>query len=139
MLEPQCKKHAIDLKFESAVPTRFWADAQQLEQVLINLIQNAAESIEHNGTITLRARADRAWLKGSPADAVMIEVEDTGAGIPPEVKEKIFDPFFSTKEHGTGLGLPISARIVEQHGGRLEFDSEAGHGTVLRIVLPVHS
>ncbi|PYI88091.1 MAG: hypothetical protein DME26_04165, partial [Verrucomicrobia bacterium] len=67
------------------------------------------------------------------------EVEDTGAGIPPEVKEKIFDPFFSTKEHGTGLGLPISARIVEQHGGRLEFDSEAGHGTVFRIVLPAHS
>ena len=69
----------------------------------------------------------------------MIEVEDTGAGIPAELKEKIFDPFFSTKTHGTGLGLPISARIIDKHNGFLEYESKAGQGTIFRIVLPAVS
>jgi signal transduction histidine kinase len=109
---------------------------------LINLIQNAAEAIGADGTITLSAHRDGGRLKGSK-DSVVLEVEDTGPGIPRDVQEKLFDPFFSTKENGTGLGLAISAQIVEKHGGLIEFDSQQGQGTTFRLVLPaangVHS
>jgi signal transduction histidine kinase len=139
LLLPQCQKRGIDLRLESVVPIQFRADAQQLKQVLINLIQNAADSIEQKGAIFLRARTGEVWIKNNLKEAVMIEVEDTGAGIPAEFKEKIFDPFFSTKTNGTGLGLPISARIIDKHNGFLEFESKAGEGTIFRIVLPAVS
>ena len=68
---------------------------------------------------------------------VVLEVADTGRGIPPEVGKRLFDPFFSTKENGTGLGLSIAARIVEKHGGALQYRSRANHGTTFGVVLPV--
>ena len=80
-------------------------DPHQIEQVLINLIRNAAESIERDGTITLRVRTGTARLTGRTCPVVMLEVSDTGKGIPPEVRKRMFDPFFTTKEEGTGLGL----------------------------------
>src|SRR5262249_24767140 len=110
---------------------------QQLKQVLIILLQNSAESIEKGGTITLRARWGAERLKGEVTDVVIIEVEDTGSGIPPEVQERLFDPFFSTKSYGTGLGLPIAAKILDGHGGVLAFQTEPGKGTTFRIVLPM--
>ena len=64
---------------------------------------------------------------------------DTGKGIPPEVRKRLFDPFFTTKEAGTGLGLSIAARIVEKHGGALEYQTQPGHGTTFGIVLPAIS
>src|SRR5205823_14418777 len=67
-----------------------------------------------NGTVTLRLRLGTARLGGKSAKAVTLEVADTGPGIPPDVEKRLFDPFFSTKETGTGLGLPIAARIVER-------------------------
>jgi signal transduction histidine kinase len=67
----------------------------------------------------------------------VLEVTDTGKGIPPEVEKRLFDPFFTTKEAGTGLGLSIAARIVEKHGGALEYQTRPGHGTTFGIVLPV--
>src|ERR1035438_637959 len=112
------------------------ADPHQIEQVLINLVQNAAESMEGGGTITLRARVGKARLNGSTKPAVMLEVSDTGKGVPPEVKRRMFDPFFTTKEEGTGLGLAISLRIVEKHGGTLECRSEVNRGTTFAILLP---
>jgi signal transduction histidine kinase len=63
-------------------------------------------------------------------------VSDTGKGIPPEAEKRLFDPFFSTKETGTGLGLPIAARIVERHGGMLQYQTRPGHGTTFGVVLP---
>jgi len=69
-------------------------------------------------------------------DAISLEVQDTGGGIPPEVQARLFDPFFTTKPSGTGLGLSIARRIVEKHGGTLRFETGA-KGTVFRIVLPV--
>ena len=104
---------------------------------MINLITNAADSIEHDGVITLRARKDQARLKGRNSDVVVIEVEDTGQGIPPEVQQRLFDPFFSTKEEGTGLGLPIAANIIDKHGGLLEFKTDPGKGTTFAILLPL--
>ncbi|HXI51347.1 MAG TPA: ATP-binding protein, partial [Candidatus Saccharimonadales bacterium] len=108
----------------------------QLKQVLINLIQNAADAIGRKGTIILRARQDEVRIAGRPTRSVVLEVEDSGTGIPPEVQERLFDPFFSTKENGTGLGLPIAAKIIDQHNGLLDFDTREGHGTTFRVILP---
>ncbi len=112
------------------------ADAAQLKQVLINLVRNAVEAVEGDGTITLRVRASQATLNGRQCDTAILEVADTGRGISPEVEKRLFDPFFTTKEAGTGLGLSIAARIVEKHGGALQYRTRTGHGTTFGIVLP---
>jgi signal transduction histidine kinase len=77
-------------------------DGEQMKQVLINLVQNAADSIGRDGAITLRARADRKPLGQVETDVVILEVADTGSGITPEVEKRLFDPFFTTKPEGTG-------------------------------------
>ena len=84
----------------------------------------------------MRTRTTRARLGGRETDAVILEVSDNGQGIPPEVQKRLFDPFFSTRETGTGLGLPIAARIVEKHGGLLQYQTWPGHGTTFGVVLP---
>lgn len=132
----QLAKASIQLKVESVPDIWVRADPYQIEQVLINLVQNAAESMEGGGTITVRARIGKGRLGGSKQPAVILEVSDTGKGIPPEVKKRMFDPFFTTKEEGTGLGLAISLRIVEKHGGTLECRSEVNRGTTFAILLP---
>lgn len=133
---PQLEKTSIRLKLESVPDIWVRVDPHQIEQVLINLIQNAAESMEGDGTITLRARTGTARLATRARSVVMLEVSDTGKGIPPEVQKRMFDPFFTTKEEGTGLGLAISSRIVEKHGGALECHSEMNRGTTFTILLP---
>jgi signal transduction histidine kinase len=112
------------------------ADAQQLKQVLINLIQNAAQSIERTGTVTLGLRCDRGTLGGASQSVAVLSVADSGRGIPPEIEKRLFDPFFTTKEGGTGLGLAVAARIVEKHGGLLRYETEVNRGTVFEVVLP---
>jgi signal transduction histidine kinase len=117
----------------------FAADRQQLDQVLINLAQNAADSMPAGGTLTLRARAGAAELSKKRQAVVMIDVVDTGVGIPPEAQKRLFDPFFSTKDGGTGLGLAIAARIVERHGGVMQFSTRRDHGTTFTVVIPIES
>ena len=129
LLNPQLKKASIVLKLETSKPVWIRADTQQIKQVLINLIQNSADSIGQNGVITLRAR-------NGAGDFAIMEVADNGKGIPSDVQKRLFDPFFTTKEGGTGLGLPIAARIVEKHGGELRYQTQPNHGTVFSIVLP---
>jgi signal transduction histidine kinase len=136
LFAPQLKRLSIEFKMDSMSPVPFLADPVQLKQVLINLVQNAADSIGSRGTVTLRARAAENRLSGRPVKAVVLEIEDTGSGIPPEVQERLFDPFFSTKENGTGLGLAIAAKIIDQHKGTLDFETRLGHGTIFRIALP---
>lgn len=136
LLAPQLEKSNIRLAYENSVSARVRVDTQQIKQVLINLIQNAAESIGHDGSVTLRARLDAARLGDRITDAVIIEVSDTGSGIPPEVEKRLFDPFFTTKESGTGLGLSIAARIVEKHGGSLQYQTQVNRGTTFGIVMP---
>lgn len=133
---PQLEKASIRLNLESAPDIWVRVDPHQIEQVLINLIQNAAQSLAGDGTITLRVRTGTARLAARVRPVVMLEVSDTGKGIPPEVQKRMFDPFFTTKEEGTGLGLAIAARIVEKHGGALECRSEANRGTTFAILLP---
>jgi PAS domain S-box-containing protein len=107
--------------------------AQRLEQVVVNLIQNACLALENpSQAIEITAAHDRR------SDTVRITVRDEGAGIRPEDLPRVADPFFSTRagQGGTGLGLPISLKILKEHGGRLELDSAPGAGTRARIVLP---
>jgi signal transduction histidine kinase len=139
LLAPQLRRQAIDLNLASITDSRFHADPHQLKQVLINIIQNAADSIGHKGAITLRAVQNEVELGGQSLRAIILEVEDTGSGITPDVQERLFDPFFSTKENGTGLGLPIAAKIIDQHKGALDFETRLGRGTIFRVILPLAS
>jgi len=137
LLSAGCRKSAIRLTVAAAVETPVLADRQQIKQVLINLVRNSAESIGRDGRITLRARLIHVGFGAvQTRDAISLEVQDTGGGIPPAVQARLFDPFFTTKPSGTGLGLSIARRIVEKHGGTLRFETGA-KGTVFRIVLPV--
>ncbi|HUA38110.1 MAG TPA: ATP-binding protein [Candidatus Sulfopaludibacter sp.] len=136
LFAPQVEKHNIRLKLEPGEPVRIRVDAGQFKQVLINLIQNAADSIGRDGAITLRARTDRKRLANGEMPVVILEVADTGKGIPPEVEKRLFDPFFTTKENGTGLGLSIAARIVQKHGGELQYQTQVNRGTTFGIILP---
>jgi signal transduction histidine kinase len=136
LMEPGLKKSRIQLALDSVASAQVRIDPGQIQQVLINLIQNAADSIGKNGSITLRARLDEKRLSEQLLDVVILEVSDTGKGIPPEVGKRLFDPFFTTKESGTGLGLPIAARIVEKHHGALQYQTQAGRGTTFGIILP---
>ncbi len=136
LLGSQLEKAAIRLLLAPSPTLWIRVDPQQIDQVLINLIQNAAESIGRGGTITLRARSALMPLAGHATPAAVLEVIDTGKGILPKVQERLFDPFFTTKEAGTGLGLSIAARIVEKHGGALQYQTEVDRGTIFGIVLP---
>lgn len=136
LLGGQMEKAAIQLLLEA--PPDLWVrvDPEQIEQVLINLAQNAAESIGGEGLIRLRARKDVARFGAGSSPAVVLEVIDSGKGIPPEVQKRLFDPFFTTKEEGTGLGLSIAMRIVEQQGGALHYTTQLDRGTTFSLTLP---
>ncbi|HYG25133.1 MAG TPA: ATP-binding protein [Verrucomicrobiae bacterium] len=105
-------------------------DVLQMQQVLVNLVKNAMQSTSRGGSITLQT--------GEGSDGVWVSVADTGAGIPQEQLNRIFEPFYTTKKKGSGLGLMIVQRIVRAHGGRIDLESQAGRGTTFRIWLPLH-
>jgi signal transduction histidine kinase len=135
LMSPDLERRGVQLVVEPSPELFIRSDSGHLKQVLINLMCNAAEAIDGAGTVTLRARAGRAPLGGRDTEAVIFEVADNGKGILPEVENRLFDPFFSTKETGTGLGLPIAARIVEKLGGMLQYQTRPGHGTTFGVVL----
>jgi len=105
-------------------------DPAQIQQVLVNLIKNAMQAMTRGGELTLRT--------GEGMDGVWVSVEDTGGGISQEQINRVFEPFYTTKEKGSGLGLMIVRRIIRAHGGRIEIDSRLGQGTSIRIGLPLH-
>lgn len=135
-LKSELDQAAIVLKLDISQPAWIFADTHQLKQVLINLIQNSAESIGRNGVITVRLKTGTAAFAGKVGLAIIMAVIDTGHGIPKEVQKRLFDPFFTTKHGGTGLGLAIAARIIENHGGLLRYKTEVNRGTTFEIVLP---
>jgi signal transduction histidine kinase len=135
LMEGELAPSGIQLKVEIQQPAWIQADTQQLKQVLINLVQNSAESIQSKGTITLRLKRAHTLLGERSSPVAILSVIDTGKGIPPEVQKRLFDPFFTTKDGGTGLGLAIAARIVEKHGGLLQYKTEANRGTSFEITL----
>jgi signal transduction histidine kinase len=129
LLSYQLEKNGIEV--DDRIPPLFVrADAHKLEQVLVNMALNAAAAMPAGGTLTFRHRTD--------GEFVTISVEDTGEGIPPENLGRIFDPFFTTKRigKGTGLGLAVCKKIIDQHAGRISVDSRPGAGTSFHIALP---
>lgn len=111
------------------------ADPEQLKEVLVNLVVNACEAMTAGGAITITEEV----LNSGNRQEVVIRLKDNGPGIPAALKERVFHPFFTTKEEGTGLGLSIAARIIEEHGGWLSFDSKEGQGSTFAITLPAHT
>ena len=105
------------------------ADPSQLQQLFLNLILNAIEAMPHGGKLEISTRLED--------HGVRIIFADTGGGIPKGLKKKIFEPFYTTRKHGTGLGLAIAHKIVENHGGRIEVESEVEKGSTFNIWLPV--
>ncbi|HEX9657155.1 MAG TPA: ATP-binding protein [Bacteroidota bacterium] len=106
-------------------------DQEQMTQAILNLLQNALDETERSGKITLHCRQAK--------DTLMVTVQDTGRGIPPDKVRKIFDLYYTTKPEGTGMGLPIAQQIITQHGGSIDVRSAEGRGTRFEITIPLTS
>jgi two-component system NtrC family sensor kinase len=113
------------------------ADAEQLKQVLLNILLNAIQAVKGEGQIWIETRQVQVPIEDRVEPFTQIEVRDTGAGIPKENLERIFDPFFSTRAEGSGLGLAISHQIIHDHGGFISVESEVGKGTSFKVHLPL--
>jgi two-component system nitrogen regulation sensor histidine kinase GlnL len=157
-LEPTNLHHVLDRLLELQAETPEWfgldvrreydpsipdleLDPDRLEQVILNLVRNAAQAMENRGVLTIRTRVESSYQLGERSRAqslVRIEVEDTGPGIPEDELEHIFTPFYTRgKVGGTGLGLAIAQHWVVRHGGYIQVSSREGHGTRMRVLLPL--
>lgn len=136
LLAPEFSHGRAKLLLEPSSGLHTQLDPAMMKQVLINLVRNAGESLGANGKVVLRARSTFLPFAASRSAAVAIDVEDNGSGIPPEVQQRLFDPFFTTKASGTGLGLAIAERIVQKHGGTLEYSTGPQRGTTFTVTLP---
>ena len=134
LLETQALFHDIHVsrRLDANMPSAVM-DESQMQQVFMNLILNAVDAMDGKGNLTIETRHSKEKKE------ILVRVTDTGCGIPPEIRESIFDPFFTTKDpgKGTGLGLAVSWRIVQAHGGRMDIESEVGKGTVFSVYLPL--
>ena len=132
LVDHQLEKSAIrvEIDIEEPLPA-IRGNPGQLQQVFLNLVLNPRDAMEHGGTLRISAREGETGL--------LVEVADTGPGIPPENLHRIYDPFFTTKaaRKGTGLGLSVTYGIVRDHGGGIEVDSRPGEGTRFRLEFPV--
>ena len=128
MCDESSAKHA-SLEFAaSGNNTRIRADETKIEQLILNLLLNAAQASSSGGTIRINTEADGDWVR--------LVVEDSGQGMAPDVRQRAFEPFFTTKAKGTGLGLPICKNIVEAHGGRISLHPAQGGGTRVVVEFP---
>jgi two-component system nitrogen regulation sensor histidine kinase GlnL len=131
-----CTRIAVVRRYDPEVPA-VAGDPDRLLQVFLNLVRNGVEAMADGGELTVRTRFERVAPQCGGRAAAVAEITDRGSGIPPEVQRHLFNPFFTTKHGGTGLGLPISVRIVEEHGGTIEVLSRAGEGSTFRVLLPL--
>ena len=129
LLQPQCQAKGVQLvrRYARDLPS-VEIDPRQFVQAIQNLVLNAAQALGRGGTITVATEAT--------PDGVAVSVADNGLGIPKDIQQQIFEVFFTTREGGTGLGLNLVSRIVEEHHGKLTVESEPGHGATFRIELP---
>ncbi|MCF8092815.1 MAG: PAS domain-containing sensor histidine kinase, partial [Desulfotignum sp.] len=104
------------------------ADADQLEKAFINLLQNGAQAMPQGGNIMISGVCDNNW--------VLLDFRDTGNGMPQDVAKNIFNPFFTTKTKGTGLGLAITHKVITEHGGQIDLETNEGAGTCFSVRLP---
>lgn len=133
--ENEARARGVRLSLEGGDAPPVAGDTERLRQAFLNLILNGLQATGEGGSVTVRLAMLGAH--GDTPAGVEITVSDTGRGIDPTQREKIFTPFFTTKEGGTGLGLVITQRIVEAHGGTIDLESEPGRGTTFRVWLPV--
>jgi len=145
MAESHWQKGKIEIRVEVPESLRpIQGDPHQLRQIFTNFVTNAFEAMNGAGTIEITAIAidgeeESTAAEQTPGPMVMITITDTGPGIPPEVMDRIFSPFFTTKPQGSGLGLAIVRKIVDAHDGRIDVGQRPGGGTVFRVTLPVRS
>ncbi len=128
LLAPEMEAAGVRYVQETPEGLEVRADPEQVKRALLNLMKNGVQAMQEGGVLTVRARAE--------GERVVVEVEDTGPGMPPEVRARAFEPFFTTREKGTGLGLAVVQKIVEENGGAVEVESEVGKGTTFRMILP---
>jgi PAS domain S-box-containing protein len=145
LAEPMARAHEVQLvrRYDPSLPP-LWADADRLMQVFQNLVQNGVEAMPGGGRLTLTTRLSLDTVYGGRVDAgagprplVEVQVTDEGEGIPAELRDRVFDPFVTTKARGLGLGLALAHRIVEEHRGALRVASTPGKGTSFSCYLPV--
>jgi signal transduction histidine kinase len=135
ILETEAKERGVQIERRLAANLpRIFIDQEQIKQVCMNLILNAIQSIEGDGVLEVSSRL---LTKNGSEQFVQIGVRDSGVGIPEKDLENIFNPFFTTKKEGSGLGLSISHQIVQEHGGYIVVESQVGKGTTFFINLPV--
>jgi signal transduction histidine kinase len=138
ILETQAKEKSVEIvrNFGQDLP-KVWIDREQMKQVFMNVILNAIQAMKDGGSIvittSLSARSDGELIR----EYVQIEIRDTGVGIPEENLEHIFDPFFTSKDEGSGLGLAVSHQIVQEHGGFMTVESQLGKGTAFFVHVPI--
>jgi signal transduction histidine kinase len=127
---------AVDVNLPEGLP-KIHADEHQLTQLFTNLLINAYEAMNGSGRVTISARPIRIEDGGDGREAVCIQFQDNGPGMPQEVADRIFNPFFTTKAQGSGLGLAIVRKIIDAHDGRIDLETAPGTGTTIRVTLPV--
>jgi signal transduction histidine kinase len=135
IVENEFHLRQVPIDIESAgEAVKTLVDKNQVEQVFINLLLNALHAVEdHHGLVAVKTIIDR------PNEKILVRITDNGCGIPPENMKKIFDPFFSTKSNGTGLGLAVSYGIVRNHNGDIRVSSKPGSGTCFTVEFPIVS
>ncbi len=119
----------IVINKEFGEPMEMYVDPSRIKDALLNILKNAVQAIGNNGTVTIRIYKKH--------DACVFEIRDTGPGISEEDLPFIFDPFYTTKKFGTGLGLTITHRIIEEHEGSIAVESKKGAGSVFRVLIPL--
>ena len=128
--EKNCERHQIEVEWERKDLPHLLLGADQVQQVFLNMVINAIDAMPNGGKLRVRTEVTH------DPEGVSVMFEDNGVGISPEEREHLFDPFYSTKSDGVGLGLYISGNIVDQHRGRIDIDSAKGEGTTFTIWLP---
>ncbi|MEI7934254.1 MAG: ATP-binding protein [Chlorobiaceae bacterium] len=129
VLEGEAEAKGLHFRLKACSESKVSIDREQMQQVLLNLVQNAVEATQENGIVTVTA--------GKRSGTAFIEVVDTGKGIPGKMLSQIFNLYFTSKDNGTGMGLSIANQIIQAHGGILEVESREGEGSVFRIILPL--
>lgn len=139
LVQPQLDTQKVTVdRTLAAAPDAVCGDSYQLEQVFLNLFFNALDAMGPHGRLRVATEAVPAGPAGLPdTDAVRVTVQDSGVGIAPENLARLFEPFFTTKPQGTGLGLPITQRIIQEHRGLIRVDSRPGEGAAFHVLLPL--
>jgi signal transduction histidine kinase len=141
LLSFEARRRNVTLAFDSepSVPAVF-ADGDQVQQIVLNLVRNAIAAVPERGSVNVKLARDTLVAAGRTAEAcVAICVSDTGEGMSDDVKAKVFDPFFTTRADGTGLGLPVVRSLVHAHRGTIDVDSAPGRGTSVTVRLPIEA